>query len=317
MRAQATTVPSLVAGAPAGRRRTVRRALPAAVAVLALGVLPGCASGPSAGDRGGPGADGATDGVGRLGPSPGGRPEAALSGWQSFPVSANPRPLVLTGAMVADPASGFATDEDKLAYLAGEYELGVTLPSAPPTSGDYAIVPAEAALDRLRANVSGQQVSSRLRIVKAGLTRAKFSTDRGPQLLPAWQFSLAGVSDSVRVLAVAQSALWPAQPSQSAWSEDQAVIAADDQRLTYSFLASPAGPSPCGATYEAKVTESATAAVISVEEITPNPAGGSSSADQACAAIAAQRTVTVRLAAPLGGRVLLTSQGHPIAVVQR
>lgn len=219
--------------------------------------------------------------------------------------------------MVLDPATGFATDEDKLAYLAGQFELGSPLPAAPPISAGYPVVSAKAALDRLSGSASGQQVGFRLRIVKAGLTRAKFSTDRGPQLLPAWQFSLAGVTGSVRVLAVAQSALWPAKPAEPPWSEDQAGIAADDQTVTYSFYASPAGPSPCGAEYAGKVMESATAAVISVEEVRPNPAGGSSSADQACTAIAAQRTVTVRLAAPLGGRVLLTAQARPIAVVER
>lgn len=314
MRAQATTVPPRNGGRsrPAGRRGAVR----SAVAVLALGVLAGCAGAPDVGGAAdGPG--GASDGIGRAGPPASGNPDTALAGWQSFPVSADPRPVVLTSGMVLDPSSGFATDEDKLAYLAGQYELGVALPAAPPTSGGYPVISAKAALDRLRGNVSGQQVSSRLRIVDASLTGAKFSTDRGPQQLPAWQFRLAGVADSVRVLAVSQSRLWPAKPFEPTWSEDGTSIAADDQTLTHSFIASPAGPSPCGAEYAGKVTESRTAAVISVEVVTPNPAGGSTSADQACPAIGAQRTVTLRLATPLGDRVLLTAQGAPIAVVKR
>ncbi|WP_408654380.1 hypothetical protein [Jatrophihabitans sp.] len=285
--------------------------------MLALGLLAGCAAAPGAGSTADlPG--GASDGIGRAGPAPSGNPDTALARWQSFPVDASPRPLVLTSGMVLDPSTGFATDEDKMAYGAGQYELGVALPAAPPTSDGYPVVSAKAALDRLRANVSGQQVSSRLKIVKASLTGAKFSTDRGLQQLPAWEFSLAGVAGGVRVLAVDQSRLWPAKPLEPSWPGDQTTsIAADDQTLTYSFTGSPAGPSPCGAEYAGKVTESPTAAVISVEVVTPNPAGDSTPADQACNSIAAHRTVTVRLATPLGDRVLLTAEGTPIAMVKR
>ena len=300
-------------------RAQARTSLPAVVAVLALGALASCASAPSRStpNASAPSADRAIDGVGRAGPPAGGNPATALAGWQSFPVSASPRPVVLTNGMVLDPANGFATDADKLAYLAGQYELSVALPAAPATSDGYAVISAKAALDRLRANVSGQQVSSQLKIVKASLSRARFSTDRGPQLLPAWQFDLAGVADSVRVLAVAQSGLWPARQSEPSWSQDKASVAADDQTVSYDFYGSPAGPSPCGVSYAGQLTESRTAVVISVVEVTPNPAGSSGSADQGCASIAAQRTVTARLATPLGARVLLTPHGQPIAVLRR
>ncbi|MEO7261861.1 MAG: hypothetical protein ABI047_11510 [Jatrophihabitantaceae bacterium] len=288
------------AGLRAGRR-TARVALTAAVAVLALGMLAGCASAP--------GRDGGTDGRG-------GQPEKALAGWQPFPVSASPRPVVLTRGMVLDPSTGFATSEDKLAYINGNYDLGTALPTAPATFGGYAVVTAKAALDRLGMTASGQQSSARLRIVKVRLTRANFGTDRGLQLLPAWQFTLAGVTDSVRVFAVAQSPLWPAKPSEVTAAQEQASIAADDQSVTYSFVGGPTGPSPCGVEYKAKVTESPTAAMINVAEVTPNPAGGSTSADQACDAVGYERTVTVRLAAPLGNRVLLNAQGSPLSAVK-
>lgn len=68
MRAHATTVPSPAAGAPAGRRRTGRRALSAALAVLALGGLSGCASAPSVDGASALNARGATDSTGRAGP---------------------------------------------------------------------------------------------------------------------------------------------------------------------------------------------------------------------------------------------------------
>src|SRR4051812_40074406 len=48
---------------------------------------------------------------------------AALGLWASFPVDAVPRPLVLTGPDVLDPASGFGSGNGKLAFISGDFEL--------------------------------------------------------------------------------------------------------------------------------------------------------------------------------------------------
>jgi hypothetical protein len=41
----------------------------------------------------------------------------ALRAWSGFAVSASPRPLVLVGPQVADPAGGFPSGAIKLAYF--------------------------------------------------------------------------------------------------------------------------------------------------------------------------------------------------------
>ncbi|MBV9823790.1 MAG: hypothetical protein JO144_16290 [Actinobacteria bacterium] len=289
-----------------------RRLLASVVAVL----LTGCGSGLA------PGANsGGTDGVGRAGPPSGGDPAAALAKWRSFPVTANPRPLVLVGAPVLDPATGFRTGDAKLAYVSGAFEPAVALPSTPVTSGGYALVTARAALEKLRASAAKQPVAHPVRIVAVSLGKASFGTDRGPRTLPAWRFTLDQAADPVEVLAVAPKYLWPAA---SAGLPDRgATLGADGRTVTYRFFGTPAGPPPCGAEYAADVAEAGTAVVLSVREVAPSPrpgsapAGSDTSAAQGCTAIGALRTVTVTLSSPLGARVLLTSDGAPVAVVSR
>jgi hypothetical protein len=224
---------------------------------------------------------------------------------------------VLTAGNVLDPPTGFATGDQKLAYIDGRFTLATELPAAPPTVDGYRIVQAQAALDQLRQapGINGGSAAQPLRIVHATLGEATFGTDRGPRSLPAWRFALEGVSGAAQVLAVSPDSLWPPKP-QPLGSPERATVAADGQSVTYSFYGTPPGPGPCGADYTAEVAESPTAAVISVRTVTATPAGGSSTS-QACTAIAARRTVTVRLAAPLGARVLLTAQGTPISVTSR
>jgi hypothetical protein len=248
-------------------------------------------------------------------PPSGKNPQDALAGWRAFPVATTPRPLVLTAGTVLDPQTGFVTGEQKVAYIDGQFALGTALPAGPSTYGGYPVVQAKAALDQLRhaPGTQGGSTAQPLRITRATLGKATFGTDRGPQLLPAWQFSIEGVSGTAQVLAIAPEALWPPKPLPLG-SPEQATVAADGQSIAYSFYGSPAGPSPCGAEYAATVVESRTAAVISVAVVTPNPAGGSTATNQACPAYAAKRTVSVRLATPLGARVLLTAQGTPISV---
>jgi hypothetical protein len=94
----------------------------------------------------------------------------------------------------------------------------------------------------------------------------------------------------------------------------RASLSGNGRSLNLTFYGSPPGPSPCGADYTADVAESGTAVVVTPRQITPNPQG-STSVQGGCPAIAAQRTVTVRLAAPLGARVLLTAEGSPIPVI--
>jgi hypothetical protein len=297
-----------------GRFR-VRGLLWAVVVCSAALSLAGCADGP-AGTSAGDGRVATSSGEGRAAPPQGGHPSAALAQWRAFPVTADPRPLVVTSGRVIDPLTGFRTGDDKVAYLAGDFELATALPPAPARSGGYPIVSAKNALGQLRSTGSGQPAAAHpLRIQKVSLVQARFGTDRGLLRLPAWQFDLDQVSHPVQVLAVAPERLWPARLMPPTSPDFHASLHGDQRSLDYSFYGSPPGPSPCGADYAGEVSESRTAVVVSIRQLEPNPVG--SSAPQACPAFAAQRKVTVRLSGPLAGRVLLTPDGLAIPVTSR
>jgi hypothetical protein len=160
--------------------------------MLAVALLAGCASG----------AAGA--------PSPGdGRMRQALHDWSAFPASATPRPLVLTGPPVADPASGFPSGNAKLAYLEGAFNMPAALPSGPAEDAGFPLITAREATRVLRSVAAkGPPITSPLTVTGVRLGMAMFNTDRGPRQLPAWLFGLAGVRDPVGVLAVAGSRIF-------------------------------------------------------------------------------------------------------------
>jgi hypothetical protein len=131
-----------------------------------------------------------------------------LRTWSAFPASGTPRPLVMTGPPVADPASGFPSGDAKLAYLEGAFNLPATLPSGPAVAAGFPLITARQATQVLRSVAAkGPPVTSRLTVTGVRLGTALFDTDRGPRQLPAWLFGLAGVRDPAGVLARARS--WP------------------------------------------------------------------------------------------------------------
>ncbi|HST49677.1 hypothetical protein [Jatrophihabitans sp.] len=250
--------------------------------------------------------------------TPRGEPAAALARWRSFPADADPRPLVLVYGLVRDPSSGFTGSGDKDAYGAGAFDVAVTLPAGPATVDGYPVVPAREAVDRLRATAWPDSTSTtRLRIVSATLGRVEFGTDRGLRRLPAWRFGIDGVRDPAWVLAVDSPALWPYQPD---WAQNPnslgAALQPDGRTVSYDFTGGPDNPGPCGAQYAASAKESATAVVIEVRQVGKQQAEPQPEGDVvvACEAMGYRRTVTVQLAAPLGGRVLLTADGAPVSV---
>jgi len=66
----------------------------------------------------------------------------ALRAWSGFAVSATPRPLVLVGSQVADPASGFPSSAVKLAYFERAVAAPPVLPPGPPAASGYPLISA-------------------------------------------------------------------------------------------------------------------------------------------------------------------------------
>lgn len=235
-------------------------------------------------------------------PGPGtGRLRQALRAWSAFPASATPRPLVLTGPPVADPASGFPNGDAKLAYLEGAFKWPAGLPSGPATAAGYPLITAREAAQVLRsAAATGPPVPTRLTVTGVHLGTAVFGTDRGQRRLPAWLFGLAGVHDPVGVLAVAASHIFAptGRPANGRPFVDDARLARGGRTLTVRFTGAASGTGPCTASYSVTQATSRTAVAVAVKE---HAHGGS----VACAAVGYTRQVTVALAAPLGGRVLV------------
>jgi hypothetical protein len=258
-------------------------------------LLAGCASG--------------TAGV----PGPGAGPmRQALRDWSAFPASATPRPLVLTGPPVADPASGFPSGDAKLAYLEGALNLPAALPSGPATAAGFPLITAREATRVLRsAAAKGPPVTSRLTVTGVRLGTAVFNTDRGARQLPAWLFGLAGVRDPAGVLAVANSRIFVprVRPANGNPFVAAARLGRDGRTLTVQFVGAPSGTGPCSASYSATQVASRAAVAVAVKE---HAHGGT----VACAAVGYPRRVTVALAAPLGGRVLVdAASGVAVAVL--
>jgi hypothetical protein len=210
---------------------------------------------------------------------------------------------------IVDPSSGFASSADKESFLGGSFELAAALPRRTSTATGQPVISARDALGLLKsegANSAGAVTG--LTITRVELTSTTFSTDRGPKSLPAWAFTLKGVTNPAYVLALPQSAWWPKPGMQSAMVVGGNAVSADGRRVTIAFVGAPPGTGPCQAEYSAEVHYSAGAVLVLVRELRhPKIA-----TTHVCNAVGYRRVVTAVLSAPLGSRVLLAPQGPPL-----
>ncbi len=231
---------------------------------------------------------------------PGKRAGGALALWRSFPVHANPRPIVPLGeGMVLAPATGFRTEDQKLAFTEGRFVLGTALPPGSLT-----------AFRRLTATgAPGRDQVPPLLITGVRLGAATFLTDRGKARLAAWEFSLRGVDAPASVLALAPAEVFrpPAlhrfdPPGPGSSIADSATESPSGTTIKLSFAGAPPGTGPCEANYRAGAVASRRAVAFTITTIAaPVPPG------QACPALAAIRTVALHLTKPLGARVLISA----------
>jgi hypothetical protein len=236
----------------------------------------------------------------------------ALRAWASFPAGAAPRPLILLGPVIDDPHSGFKSGDDKLAFASGNFVLATELPPGRPTSDGRPLIDAEDAFALLTGQHAVPKPSTALKVTDVQLATGSFRTDRGPQQLPAWVFTLAGVRAPAGVLAIPAEDRWPGQPDSGvAENELTAHLSADGRTATVTFVGAEAGSGPCAAEYDAEVAESSTAVAMAIHT-RPRPTTGNG--DEVCDLVGHQRTVTVTLDHPLGGRVLIDQAAGATAV---
>jgi len=247
-------------------------------------------------------------------------PTGALTVWKDFPVTRNPRPIILLENVT--PGQGFSSGDGKLAFVCGKFAASAPLPTTSPprarvtwADGTYETftgVSANDAFIAMGANVRGKSTDCTtvppLSVTQTRFGSETYETDRGPAQITSWLFTAPGAWREIAYPALPSSAIWGG--GWSDWSGDSASISADGLSLTFGFTGAKAGNGPCEANYRGVVAESVTAVAVAPQELSnPNqPAGG------ACTAEGYPRRVTVSLNTPLGGRVVVDRRSAVLAV---
>lgn len=279
------------------------------VGALVVGLTAaGCRRGGAPAAGAGPGASGSAGAPPEIdGPSEADA-RRALRAWAAFPVSATPRPVVLLGSAVLDPAGGVPDAVDRAAYLAGALDLPATLPAGPDRAAGWPLVDARQAAALLRSRPGRPAGRTRLPVTRVAFGSAVFSTDRGSRQLPAWLFSLRGVRQPAAVLAVSPAARFaPRLPAGTPrYDPVRAITVGPDGRtVLVGLAAAPAGSPACEAGYAVRAVESPQAVALRIgvprrdEAASPEPF---------CDDATYHRAASVQLASPLGARVLVSAR---------
>ncbi len=229
----------------------------------------------------------------------------ALQRWEAFPVDVRPRPLVLT----APPTRferGFRSGDAKLAFMHGDIEAAVPLP-------DGLLEALRDGESGLRAAPGKRRWKSPLLITQARPGRAEFATDRGMRDFPAWRLSGPEIGGALWVLdpAVASRRWTPPEPAPPKPFDGlphrsaSAAVESDGLTLHFTFTGAP----PEYTEYPAAETVETSQALVVV------PAGRGVGPPGWRPAIGCARTVMVRLASPLGGRVVVDLDASPVTVI--
>ncbi|HEY1508758.1 MAG TPA: hypothetical protein VGF93_07160 [Solirubrobacteraceae bacterium] len=243
----------------------------------------------------------------------------ALDLWSGFSVQARPRPIIPLGeGIVIDPSTGFPDEATKQAYEEGRFVLRASLPNDSGRLGSFPVISGAEAYHRLRALGRSLGTPVPPLVVRAvRLGTATFVTDRGKRRLPAWQFSFKRVAKPASVLALAPPDLFtPPRLEQLGLTgtgnsiEDSATTDRSGTAITISFIGAAAGSGPCEARYTASAVADDRAVAFTIHTITKSGPPGT-----ICSAVGYFRTAILRLAKPLGARVLISSSdGGAVAV---
>ena len=168
--------------------------------------------------------------------------------WGSFPISADPRPVVIYPGEDLQPG-GFPDGDTKVAFMEGRVDVTAALPSNPPTMDGYDVISAADAVQLMKDEagpgpIGGPPDTVVLHIVDMQLVRHTFSTDRGETALPAWQVTFDGVPSPAYVLALPEAERFSVQPNNGS-TGSAGSISSDGKSLTVGFVARQDPTSPC------------------------------------------------------------------------
>lgn len=215
---------------------------------------------------------------------------------------------------------GFASQEQKDAFGAGHFTLAGTLPTGPlpglvrwadGSTVKLPLLTARAAFAQLAAQrpCGGPDSCGQLTVTRVQPATVTVATSRGPASVPAWSFTVAGLSWPASEVAVAPASLvvlpgyGPVPPAgrNTPGVTELAAVSADGRTLTVQLLGG-----ACDAAWGAYRYES-TRTVVVGSWVTEK--GGNAP----CAAVGIPRTARVTLECPLGTRVVLdVATGLPL-----
>jgi hypothetical protein len=255
---------------------------------------------------------------------------AVLDAWRDFPVGRAPRPILLLGQVLRE--TGYRTEDAKLAVATGRFELAATLPAEQPATvnvtlpdGEFplAIIPAAQAYDGVRGTGSPGNAPDAnptpLRITRVELGVAPFGTDRGELRLPAWLFHAPDSFEPLAWPALHPDAFWRLGNLPYASATNDGRLATDGVTLTVTMAAPYPGACPGDPVYRhvPVVIELETAVAVGIRREVVRVEPGPRRADCGYDAMLRTQPYTVKLAGPLGNRVVVGPDGGPVPVVAR
>jgi hypothetical protein len=222
------------------------------------------------------------------------------------------------------PSGGFPSGQDKEDFINGDLVFTGPAPSGAPDGvvtwrdGSTMKVPVLSEAQTFRELTSSRQcpacATTPLDVTATEPTTLAVATSRGIAQVPAWAFTLAGVSGPVIQAALppgsyvtpgskgSPSAARLAPLGKAFTGAGNATVSADGRTLTLRLFGG-----VCDATWGGLETEADGAVVVGGWEVDPNP-------NAPCAAVGVFLTTTVRLPAPVGNRVIIdASTGQPVS----
>jgi hypothetical protein len=221
------------------------------------------------------------------------RAAAAAAAWSEFPVAQVPRPIVFLDTPVHIGDRGFVDEDAKLAWSRGAIESEVALPDG---------------LMELILENRAHSASARALVV-SGVQECEetFLCDRGRRVLSAYRLWVSGLAQACTVVDPTVEFWWPPRGEQHVGVLGSATVAADDVTIEF-----PAFGGALTEFHRAEFVEFPTCvvghAVTSEQDVPPGTA---------IPAIGIRSMVKGRLDAPLDGRVLVHTDGTPVAVLQQ
>lgn len=215
-----------------------------------------------------------------------------LDRWAGFPAAATPRPVVLIDGYVHVQQGGFESVAAKNAFIAGAVEPAVDAPSP--------------VLDLLRGSRRGFD-GPPLTVTDLRRSSAPFNTDRGARSLPAYELVIPGAVAPVVVLDPAYPVWWPPTPAAERPNTSGPVWIEDDDRT----LHVPVGGNVLTETRRCEFTETDTAVLVRTFTTERRMDPGT-----AIPLVLIMKRAVGHLRQPLGGRVLVSENGLPLAVVR-